>query len=91
MISIRNILYHELIGLDVSVVHADNGAQCSIKGLVVFETRNMLHIKTKKGIMKIQKKGTTFAFTLPDGTCVAVFGTLIALPPERRTSMRVKI
>jgi len=91
MISIRNILYHELIGLDVSVAHADNRAQRSIHGTIVYETRNMLHIKTGKGIVKVQKKGTTFAFTLPDGSCVAVLGNLIALPPERRTSMRIKI
>ncbi len=91
MITRQNILFHELIGLDVLVLHALNRSQCSIEGLIVYETRNMLHIRTKKGIVKVQKRGTTFACTLPDGSRVAFLGSLIAVPPQRRTSMRITI
>ena len=56
MVTKTNILKHELIGLDVEVVDANNKSQIGLKGKVVDETRNTLIIKSQKGEKKILKK-----------------------------------
>jgi len=90
MISIRNIIRHELIGLPVEIVESKNKFQAGIKGTVVDETKNLLIIETKRGIKKIQKKGAKFIFTIPDGRKVIVNGEKIALRPEERIKIKVK-
>ncbi|MCW3992450.1 MAG: ribonuclease P protein subunit, partial [Candidatus Bathyarchaeota archaeon] len=44
-ITARNLLRHELIGLDVEVVRDRNPSNASIRGRVVDETRNTLLIR----------------------------------------------
>jgi len=90
MISSRNLIRHELIDLKVEVAKSSNRFHVGIKGLVVDETKNLLIIETEKGIKKIQKKGTSFIFTIPNGKKVKVNGTIIAKRPEERIKIRVK-
>lgn len=90
MISTKNIVRHELIGLDVEIVNSFNKFHIGIKGLVVDETKNLLTIETEKGIKKIQKKGTSFIFTIPNGKKVKVDGSIIAKRPEERVKLKVK-
>ncbi len=90
MISAKNLIRHELIGLKVEVVDSTNKFHIGIKGLVVDETKNLLIIETEKGIKKIQKKGTTFVFEIPNGKKVKVNGTIIAKRPEDRIKLKVK-
>ena len=47
MIIPRNVIRHELIGLDVLVVHASNPTCRGITGQIIDETRNMLIINTR--------------------------------------------
>ena len=91
MISPRNILRHELIGLDVSVVEASNPLHRGISGLIVDETRNTLLIRTPAGNRRIQKQYSRFRITLPDRTRVIIDGSALVSAPERRITQYMKI
>ncbi len=88
MITPKNIINHELIGLEVEVIDAKNLNYKGIKGMVVNETKNMLWIETKDGIKKVPKKGTKFMFTLSKHK-VIVDGNRIAKRPEDRLKIKV--
>jgi len=89
MITAKNLVKHELIGLEVEVADSTNKFQVGIKGLVVDETKNLLIIETENGIKKVQKKESEFMFTIPDGK-VKVKGIIIAKRPEERIKLKVK-
>ena len=91
MISPRNILRHELIGLDVSVVEASNPLHRGIAGLLVDETRNTLLIRTPAGDRRIQKQYSRFRIILPDRTLVIIDGSALVSAPERRITQYMKI
>ncbi len=90
MITPQNVIRHELVGLDVLVIEAANRQIQGVNGIVVDETRNMLHIISAGKVLKVQKSGNVFRFTLPDGTIVDVRGEIIAIQPERRVALRMK-
>jgi ribonuclease P protein subunit POP4 len=90
MISAKNLIRHELIGLQVEVAESDNVSQTGTKGLVVDETKNLLTIETSEGLKKIQKKGSKFIFKIPDGKRVKVDGKRIVKRPEDRIKLKVK-
>jgi len=90
MISAKNLIRHELIGLKVEIENSSNKFHIGIKGLVVDETKNLLIIETKAGIKKIQKKGTNFIFKIPNGKKIKVNGTIIAKRHEERVKLKVK-
>ena len=91
MISPRNILRHELIGLVVSVAEASNPLHRGISGLIVDETRNTLLIRTSCGDRRIQKEYSRFRIILPDGTKVVVDGSALAVSPEKRITQHINI
>jgi ribonuclease P protein subunit POP4 len=90
MITPENLIRHELIGLDAEVAASENKTQIGIRGLVVDETKNLLAIETKDGVKRIQKKGSEFIFTIPDGKRVKVRGSLLAKRHEDRVKLKVK-
>lgn len=90
MITPRNLIRHELIGLDVEIVDSDNKFHIGIRGIVVDETKKTLKIETKKGLKRIPKKGTKFVFKIPDGRKVKVDGIKIVARSEDRIKLRVK-
>lgn len=84
MISPRNVLRHELIGLDVTVVEASNPALSGLSGRIIDETRNTLVILGNRGRKRVQKHRTRFRVTLPDGVLVEIDGSALVMTPERR-------
>jgi ribonuclease P protein subunit POP4 len=90
MITAKNLIRHELIGLPAEVVGSSNESHVGIKGTVVDETKNLLVIESKKELKKIQKKGTSFIFKIPSGKRVRVEGKIIAARPEDRIKLKVK-
>ncbi len=90
MIIPKNIIHHELIGLEVEVIEAKTKTQKGIKGLVVNETKHMLWIETQKSVKKIPKKCTKFLFALPDGKKVIVSGDVLVARPEERIKTKSK-
>ncbi|OGI11935.1 hypothetical protein A3K64_00485 [Candidatus Micrarchaeota archaeon RBG_16_36_9] len=90
MITAKELIRHELIGLKAEVAKSTNRFHVGIKGMVVDETKNLLVIETEDGIKKIQKKGTEFIFTISDNKKVKVNGAVIAKRPEERLKLKVK-
>ncbi len=72
MITPENVLRHELIGLNVLVVHATNPAQEGITGLITDETRNMITIQTPVGLKHVPKKHSIFRVTPGQGAGGAI-------------------
>lgn len=90
MISPQNVIRHELTGLRVRVVSSSNPAQVGLWGVIVDETKNLLVIRTQRGLKKVQKRLAVFDLHLPDDTLVRVDGSVLVMAPEKRISMRVK-
>ncbi len=86
----RNILRHELIGLEVEVVDDSNPYNIGVSGRVVDETRNTLLIDDGVRERRIAKGYATFRFKLPDGTLVEVEGSKLVGRPEDRVKRRVR-
>jgi ribonuclease P protein subunit POP4 len=86
----QNILRHELIGLTVKVMHANNPMMEGIRGVVVDETKNMLMINAKRRRVMIPKNVATFRFDLPRGVRVDVDGERLVAKPENRLKTRVR-
>ena len=55
MRSAENILYHELIGLKIKICQCSQSNFMNVVGEIIFETKNMLIIKTSNRIKKIAK------------------------------------
>ncbi|MFB6353628.1 MAG: ribonuclease P protein component 1 [Halobacteriales archaeon] len=80
-----SLVRHELVGLSVRVVEADNPDLVGIEGRVVDETTNTLRVEGAARVRTVPKAGATFAFELPDGTRVRVEGDRLVARPARRT------
>ena len=89
-ITVKNLIRHELIGLDAAVDECTNKTSIGVNGNVINETKKLLVIRTKKGDKKVQKSNSKFIFTLPNGKKVKVDGKRIDMRPEERTKARVK-
>jgi ribonuclease P protein subunit POP4 len=85
----KNIVMHELIGLKVRVSSSLDASQNGICGTVVYETKNMLHIATTKGIKKVTKKISTFKFVYGKRNYI-VDGREICFRPYERIEKSLK-
>ena len=56
MISIENLVYHELVGLKIKILLSSQNNMKNLLGNIIFETKNMLILRTSNGIKKIPKK-----------------------------------
>jgi ribonuclease P protein subunit POP4 len=90
MISSRNVLRHELIGLDVLVSGAKNAGQKGLSGRIIDETRNLLVIETPKGIRCVAKMHGIFRVSLPSSELVEIDGSVLVLAPEKRINLHEK-
>jgi len=90
MITPQNVLFHELIGLDVTVVYASSPSLVGIAGLIIDETRNTVRIKTKSGLKMVGKKEVILRTRLPEGKVVDLDGSALLMAPEKRTTMRIR-
>ena len=80
------ILAHELVGLRVRVVEADNDDLVGLAGRVVEETTNTLRIEGRDArVRTAPKAGATFEFALAGGAYVTVDGRRLVARPARRT------
>ncbi|MCL7385452.1 MAG: ribonuclease P protein subunit [Thaumarchaeota archaeon] len=85
----KNIIRHELLGLNVDV-EWKNGRQQKFSGIVVGESRNMLSVQLTKGKKNFPKETCIFSFKLPDGSCVKVDGAVLVGRPEDRLKRVVR-
>lgn len=91
MISEKDLVRHELIGLKVEVIRAKNRYLIGIRGKVVDETKYLLVIETRKGEKKVLKAHAIFKFTLPSGKKVIVNGLALVGRPEERVKMKPRV
>ena len=89
MITPKNLIRHELIGLEVKIKNSTDPTLKGIKGKVVDETYNMLVIETSKKEIKAPKKNCVFVFTLPSKLKVQVDGKLLVGRPEDRIKKKI--
>ena len=78
-----NIVRHELIGLNIEIVKAENPSLVGIKGKIIDESKNTLTIEAQNKIKKILKDQATFNIELKDHV-VQVEGKLLLGRAEDR-------
>tara|TARA_Y100000310_G_C20664689_1_gene806790 strand:+ start:65 stop:334 length:270 start_codon:yes stop_codon:yes gene_type:complete len=79
----KNLIRHELVGLEVEVVNAKSVNQVGIKGNIVEETRNTLVVNTANGEKTVLKNNVTLRFKL-ENQMVDVDGERLVGKPEER-------
>ncbi len=85
----RNIVLHELIGLEVDVVNSSDHDQIGIHGTVIDETKHTLSVRTAEGIKRLVKKVSTFRF-VSGGKDLIVEGKEIDFRPHERLEKSLK-
>jgi len=92
----RNIIHHELIGLDTKVVDSTNNSLIGTEGKIVDETKNMFVIGDVQE-KRIPKSCSSFVFTIPSFSGkrylplrVKVDGRLLLSQPENRIQTKFK-
>lgn len=84
MISVENILYHEWIGLKIKLSECSQSSLTNLSGHIIFETKNMLIVRTLNGIKKIPKKIILKCILyLPSTACFIRGSQLIGRPEDR--------
>jgi len=88
-ISPRNILRHELIGLEASVVSSRNPSHRAVEGFIVDESMKTLVIEQDGESKRVPKRDATFIIKLPTGL-VEVEGAALYGRPEDRVKKKIK-
>jgi ribonuclease P protein subunit POP4 len=76
MITTENIIRHELIGLETSVMRSTNLQIMGLHGKIVDETRSMFVIETHTGVKHVPKENSVWEFSL-NGSMSTVDGKSI--------------
>ena len=90
MITPKDLVRHELIGLRVKIVDSTNKAIIGVSGRVVDESRNTLTIETPRGPKNFVKEQCVFSFQIPSGEWVRVDGKLLVARPEDRIKKKFR-
>lgn len=85
----KNLINHELIGLDVTIVKSECKSYTGFSGKVIDETRNMLVIDDGKKRRSFPKEVSRFLFRLPDGQLTLVDGKILVGRPEDRLKKKL--
>lgn len=81
----RNVLQHELIGLEAQVVSSSDPGLVGVRGTIVDETRNMLVVDRAGKTKAFAKALARLRLTLPTGEEVEIDGAKLVASPEDRT------
>lgn len=84
----RNVLKHELIGLEARVVNSSDQNLIGTYGTIIDETKDMLVINQAGKPKIVQKATSTFRISLPSGEEVDVDGAKLVARPEDRIKKR---
>ncbi len=88
-ISPRNVLRHELIGLEAGVVSSRNPSHRAVEGFIVDESMKTLVIEQDGESKRVPKRDATFIIKLPTGL-VEVEGAALYGRPEDRVKKKIK-
>lgn len=90
MITSKNLVHHEFIGLKVHVTGKKNKS-LNLQGTIIDETKNTIRIEGEDNTEKmIPKMDALFVFELPNGEKVEVDGNILSIRPEDRIKKRFK-
>ncbi len=84
----RNMLRHELIGLEARVTNSSDPTLLGTRGTIVDETRDMLVIEQASRAKTVPKASSKFMFIRPNGAEVEVNGAKLVGQPEERVKRR---
>lgn len=85
-ITAKNVLAHELIGLEARVCAGTDKGRMGLKGIVVDETKNVIVIEDNGVEKKVPKKESSFEFSLGKEK-VVVEGKRIMFRPQDRVKV----
>ncbi|MFQ6124272.1 MAG: ribonuclease P protein component 1 [Candidatus Heimdallarchaeota archaeon] len=83
----KNLIRHELIGLEVKIILSPRTTEIGLQGIVVNETKNTLTIQTTRKIV-IEKKSRTFRFKVGQNK-LTIEGTGLIGRPEDRLKIKI--
>ena len=90
MITSKNLVHHEFIGLKVHVTSKKNKS-LNLNGTIIDETKNTIKIEDENNCEKIiPKEGSNFVFELPNGEKIEINGDILSIRPEDRIKKRFK-
>ena len=87
MITIENIINHELIGIQASVTESCNKQIVGLSGRILDETKSMFTLDTLRGIKRIPKANSSWKFDL-EGKNIIVNGDLISKRSHERMAQK---
>ncbi len=85
----ENVVRHELTGLPLHIVKSTDPNFVSKKGIILGETKEMIHFETDGADVSVPKSNCVFDITLPDGTQVRIKGDVLRGRPEDRMKKRL--
>jgi ribonuclease P protein subunit POP4 len=85
----ENIARHELTGLTTHVVESNDPNLICRRGTILGETKEMIHLGTQSGEIRVPKSVCVFDITLPNGVVVRVNGNVLHGRPEDRMKKRL--
>lgn len=86
----KNVIRHELIGLNARVIKAKNPVNIGIKGKIINETYKTLVIEKGGEEKRVFKEHITLILQLPNKTKVEVNGELLVARPWDRIKKKQK-
>ena len=90
MITSKNLVHHEFIGLNVHARSKKN-TSLNLKGTIIDETKNTIRIEGMDNSEKtVPKNGTMFVFEIPNGEKIEIDGDILSIRPEDRIKKRFK-
>ena len=83
-ISPENLLYHELVGLDVEISDSPDTSIRGLSGRIVGESKQMLTIRTDMRTVRVAKQVASRMRVVTDlGVCFISGSSLIGKPEDR--------
>jgi len=88
-ISASNLIFHEFVGLRVTVVESSDPSLKGLEGEVVDETKNIFKIRTVRGYKALPKSVVTLRVEMPTSSTLVIDGSrLLGRPEDRIRRMR---
>ena len=84
MTSPGDVLVHEIIGLGARIVESTDPTLEGVTGTVVFETKNMISIRTNSSVKQVAKNAAKkIELTTHSGVCFISGSSMIGRPEDR--------
>ena len=87
MITLENLKFHEMIGMQTKIVKSTNPQINNIKGRIINETKSTFVLSTTNGLKKFPKLQNEWEFEL-NGRKILLNGRMISKKPEDRIGMK---